>query len=76
MGKAGCACGALTGGVMALGIEYGRTSAGAATSGMFEAAKELHDRLTARFEFGSSEHNCGSVRFNCAYLDAGDRFFS
>ena len=68
MGKAGCACGALTGGVMALGIKYGRTSAGAATPGMFEAAKELHDRfkarrksvcckaLTRKLEFGSSEH--------------------
>jgi C_GCAxxG_C_C family probable redox protein len=48
MGQAGCACGALTGGVMALGLKYGRTSAGAATPGMFEAAKELHDRFEAR----------------------------
>jgi C_GCAxxG_C_C family probable redox protein len=68
MGKAGCACGAVTGGVMALGIKYGRTSAGVEMPGMFEAAKELHDRfvarrksvccrtLTRRFEFGSPEH--------------------
>ncbi len=68
MGKAGCSCGALTGGVMALGLKYGRSTPGAATPGMFEAAKELHDRFRARrqcvccralirkFEFGSPEH--------------------
>ncbi len=68
MGKAGCSCGALTGGVMALGLKYGRSTPGAATPGMFEAAKELHDRFKARrqcvccralirkFEFGSPEH--------------------
>ena len=33
---------------MALGLKYGRTEAGAATPGMFEAAKELHDRFKAR----------------------------
>jgi C_GCAxxG_C_C family probable redox protein len=48
MGMAGCSCGALTGGVMALGLKYGRTSVGAPTPGMFEAAKELHDRFKAR----------------------------
>ncbi|HEX2999760.1 MAG TPA: C-GCAxxG-C-C family protein [Armatimonadota bacterium] len=68
MGTAGCACGALTGGVMALGLKYGRTQPGAATPGMFEAARELHDRFIARrahvccrqlirhFQFGSPEH--------------------
>ncbi|MHB1355044.1 MAG: C-GCAxxG-C-C family protein [Anaerolineae bacterium] len=68
MGTAGCACGALTGGIMALGIKYGRSAAGAPTPGMFEAAKELHDRFKARrrftccrtlirpFVFGSPEH--------------------
>ena len=68
MGKAGCSCGALTGGVMALGLKYGRSTPGAAAPGMFEAAKELHDRFKARrqcvccralirkFEFGSPEH--------------------
>jgi C_GCAxxG_C_C family probable redox protein len=48
MGMAGCVCGALSGGVMALGIKYGRTSAGQETPGMFDAAKELHDRFVAR----------------------------
>ncbi len=68
MGMAGCTCGALAGGVMALGLKYGRTTAGAPTPGMFEAAKELHDRFLARrrsaccrvlirnLEFGSPEH--------------------
>ncbi len=68
MGLAGCACGALTGGVMSLGLKYGRTQASAPTPGMFEAAKELHDRFRARrkstccrvlirkFQMGSPEH--------------------
>ncbi len=68
MGMAGCTCGALTGGVMALGLRYGRSLPAAKTPGMFEAAKELHDRFKARrrvvccrilirpFQFGSPNH--------------------
>lgn len=68
MGCAGCVCGALAGGVMALGLKFGRTEAGAETPGMFEASKELHERFKKRrksvccrvlireFEFGSPEH--------------------
>lgn len=68
MGLAGCVCGAVTGGVMALGIKYGRSTPAAETPGMFAASKELHDRFKARrkcvccralirkFEFGSPEH--------------------
>jgi len=68
MGTAGCACGALTGGIMALGIKYGRSAPGVPTPGMFEAAKELHNRFRERhrftccrtlirdFRFGSAEH--------------------
>lgn len=68
IGGAGCTCGALSGGVMALGIKYGRSEAGAKTPGMFEAARELHDRFRERrgstccrvlikpFEFGSPDH--------------------
>lgn len=48
MGLAGCACGALTSGVMSLGLKYGPTHAGAPTPGMFEAAKDLRDRFRAR----------------------------
>jgi C_GCAxxG_C_C family probable redox protein len=68
MGLAGCACGAVTGGVMALGIKYGRSTPAAETLGVFAASKELHDRFKTRrkcvcwrvlirkFEFGSPEH--------------------
>ncbi len=68
MGKAGCSCGALTGGVMALGLKYGRSVPAAQTPGMFEAAQALHDRFKARrrvtccrilirsFQFGSPGH--------------------
>jgi C_GCAxxG_C_C family probable redox protein len=68
MGLAGCVCGAVTGGVMALGIKYGRSTPATETPGMFAASKELHDRFKARrkcvccralirkFEFGSPEH--------------------
>lgn len=68
MGMAGCACGAVTGGIMALGLKYGRSIPAAKTPGMFSASKELHDRFKARrkcvccralirkFELGSPEH--------------------
>lgn len=68
MGMAGCACGAVTGGIMALGLKYGRSIPAAKTPGMFAASKELHDRFKARrkcvccralirkFELGSPEH--------------------
>lgn len=68
IGLAGCVCGAVTGGVMALGIKYGRSAPAAETPGMFAASKELHDRFKSRrkcvccralirkFEFGSPDH--------------------
>ncbi len=68
MGKAGCVCGALSGGIMALGLKYGRSTPGVETPGMFGAAQELHDRfrrkfkstccrvIIKKFEFGSPEH--------------------
>lgn len=68
MGFAGCVCGALSGGVMALGLKYGRSQPGVETPGMFETAKELHDRfkarrhitccrrLTRKFQLGSPDH--------------------
>ena len=48
MGMAGCVCGALAGGVMALGLKLGRSVPGEETPGMFAAAKELHDRFQGR----------------------------
>lgn len=68
MGTAGCACGALTGGIMALGLKYGRTEPRAEMPNMFRTSKELHDEfkkkfrstccrvLTKKFDFGSPEH--------------------
>lgn len=68
MGMAGCVCGALSGGIMALGLKYGRTKAKAKTPGMFEASRELHDRFKSRrghtccrvlirhLQMGSPEH--------------------
>lgn len=48
MGGAGCACGALIGGQMALGAFFGRTSERGFTSAQCaDAAKELHDRFKA-----------------------------
>lgn len=47
MGLAGCVCGGLAGGVMALGLKYGRAEPESPTPGMFEASKELHDRFKA-----------------------------
>ena len=68
MGTAGCACGALSGGVMALGLKFGRTAPGAEMPDMFKVSKELHDEfkknfrstccrvLIKKFEFGGEEH--------------------
>jgi len=68
MGTAGCACGALSGGVMALGLKFGRTEPRAEMPDMFRVSKELHDEfkkkfrstccrvLIKKFEFGDTEH--------------------
>lgn len=68
IGTAGCACGALSGGVMALGLKFGRTVPRAEMPDMFRVSKELHDEfkkkfrstccraLIKKFEFGDAEH--------------------
>ena len=68
MGMAGCTCGALAGGIMALGLKYGRRVPNVKTPGMFKAAKKLHDDFHQRFgstccrelikglELGSPQH--------------------
>ncbi len=43
MGKAGCLCGAVSGGQMALGMAYGRTHGEAMNDKMFPLSAELHD---------------------------------
>lgn len=68
MGTAGCACGALSGAIMALGLKFGRTEPRAEMPDMFRVSKELHDEfknkfrstccrvLIKKFEFGGEEH--------------------
>lgn len=68
MGTAGCACGALSGAVMALGLKFGRTEPRAEMPDLFRVSKELHDEfkkkfrsaccrgLIKKFEFGGPEH--------------------
>lgn len=50
MGKAGCLCGAVSGGQMALGIVYGRTEGEAMQDKMFEMAKGLHDHIISEYK--------------------------
>jgi len=45
MGKAGCLCGAVSGGQMALGMAYGRVEGEPMKDKMFEEAKGLHDYI-------------------------------
>lgn len=50
MGKAGCICGAVSGGQMALGMAYGRVKGEAMNDLMFERAKELHDFIKNEYK--------------------------
>ena len=76
IGMAGCLCGALSGGVMALGLKYGREKGGHfMPEEMFPLSAELHDRFQRRncsaccrkliknMEFGSKEHQEQCIRF-------------
>ena len=78
MGMAGCSCGALTGGIMALGLRYGRRGPGQNNQVALAKAKELHDWfqrefastccnvLIRKFEFGSPEHIAQCIRITGA----------
>jgi C_GCAxxG_C_C family probable redox protein len=48
IGRSGCVCGALTGGVMALGLVFGRSRPGAPMPKMLELSGELADRFKKR----------------------------
>ncbi|HLS53857.1 MAG TPA: C-GCAxxG-C-C family protein [Tissierellaceae bacterium] len=52
MGKAGCLCGAVSGGQMALGMIYGRVRGQCMDKKMIEISKELHDYV--KKEYGSN----------------------
>ena len=70
----GCTCGALSGGIMALGLKYGRSAPGEEAPEVLSKAKELHDWfkethrgtccrvLIRKLEFGSPEHIDQCVR--------------
>jgi len=49
IGKSGCVCGALAGGVMALGLVFGRTEAGASCPKLLPATRELSDWFNQTF---------------------------
>jgi C_GCAxxG_C_C family probable redox protein len=75
IGTGGCTCGALSGGVMVLGMVYGRSVPGTDAPLVLGKAKELHDwfmaekgstccrALIAGMEFGSPEHIDQCVAF-------------
>jgi len=75
LGTGGCACGALSGGMMVLGMVYGRSEPGSEAPLVLGKAKELHDwfsdekgstccRVLIRgLEFGSQEHIDQCVAF-------------
>jgi len=50
MGKAGCLCGAVSGGQMALGMVYGRVQGEPMDDKMFEKAKRLHDYIINEYK--------------------------
>lgn len=49
MGKAGCLCGAVSGGQMALGMAYGRVHGEAMNEKMFPLASGLHDFVKEQY---------------------------
>jgi C_GCAxxG_C_C family probable redox protein len=76
MGGSGCACGALAGGVMAIGMLFGRTRGrDPKVAKAMQLAKELHDAfqdrhsclccrvLTRGMELGSQEHMKQCISF-------------
>ena len=70
LGTGGCTCGALSGGVMVLGLVYGRATPGGEAPQVLDKARELHDwfltccrALIRQLEFGSDEHIDQCVRF-------------
>ncbi len=48
IGSCGCVCGALSGGVMALGLVFGRSQPGAQMHNMSQSAKKLHKQFMER----------------------------
>lgn len=68
MGRAGCLCGAVSGGQMALGMAYGRVKGEPVNEKMLEKAKDLHDYMNSQYK-----SNCCRV---ITRLWAGNDFHS
>lgn len=74
IGKSGCVCGAVSGGVMALGMVYGRSHGEGMHDEMFTHSADLHDHIKGmykstccrvmvkNFEFGSPERKAHCVK--------------
>jgi C_GCAxxG_C_C family probable redox protein len=75
LGTGGCTCGALSGGVMVLGLVYGRANPGDDAPEVLDKARQLHDwfldekgstccrALIRNLEFGSPQHMDQCVAF-------------
>lgn len=50
MGTAKCSCGAVTGGLLVLGLAHGRDGVDESEEPAFALAKKLHDRFRARYK--------------------------
>lgn len=50
LGKAGCLCGAVSGGQMALGMIYGRVKGEPMQEEMFDRSKDLHDYIKEEYK--------------------------
>jgi len=74
IGKSGCLCGAVSGGVMALGMGYGRNHGEPMKDKMFPVSADLHNHIkdmykstccrvmTRNFEFASPERKAHCVK--------------
>ncbi|WP_029451608.1 C-GCAxxG-C-C family protein [Clostridium algidicarnis] len=74
IGKSGCVCGAVSGGVMALGMVYGREHGEDMQEKMFPMSADLHDHIkgiykstccrvmTKNFEFASPERKAHCIK--------------
>lgn len=74
IGKSGCLCGAVSGGVMSLGMAYGRNHGEQMQDKMFPASADLHNHIkdmykstccrvmTRNFEFTSPERKAHCVK--------------
>lgn len=61
-----CVCGALVGGVMVLGLAYGRSEPGAEAPDVAGKAKELHDWFVGRFGSACCANLIGDFEYGSA----------